>query len=188
MSREVAWEYLKPRIADGWNVVDVGAGESPFTGWLLEQKSCRVTAIDKDLNRLECGWRRLNKRFSIVKGDIRNVSLPRNSFDCAIAAYSLQCMIGYEIFVWIRIHEWLKRGGVFLCLARYQKSAPLYEGDRGDPLFGLNEYLIRALATLCLFEVVDIEIYKYLGTKFERAEEGSDGANAVGFQLRAIAG
>lgn len=187
MSRGVAWHYLMPRVRDGWTVLDVGAGDSPFTQWLLHERHCRVTAVDIDADRLRRGWMAQNQAFDIIAGDICELSMPAGKFDAVLAVYSIGHMIGREPMAWVRIRKVLKPGGTFLCLARYQFDGPRYEGDRGDPLFGQNESLIRGLATLCLFDVVDMQVYRYKGDEFEMVRLGTVDANAIGFQLKAIA-
>jgi ubiquinone/menaquinone biosynthesis C-methylase UbiE len=184
MSREAAFDYILPRIEQGWRILDVGAGESPFAPHILE-KGCTITAVDHDAERMNRGSARSGNRIIAVVGDIRSVELPAAAYDCVTAIYSIQHMIGFEPAIWVKIRAWLKPRGIFLCMARYRPDSPVYEGDRGDPLLSHDERTINTLAKFTKFELVDMQRYAYEGQAFKPVEVGA-WANAVGFQLRAI--
>lgn len=186
MSREAAIDYILPRIQPHWNVLDIGAGELPFAKDMLA-RGCRITAVDRDVTRLEWGWLHAGKPRTLetIVGDIRHISLPPGSYDCVLASYSLQHMIGYELAVWVKIRALLKDRGRFIVTARYRTDSPRYEGQRGDPLMSQDERTIEILARYTLFKVIDLQRYAYEGKTFQPVEAGHF-ANAIGFQLEAV--
>jgi 2-polyprenyl-3-methyl-5-hydroxy-6-metoxy-1,4-benzoquinol methylase len=185
-SHAAALKFCMARIPDRSTVVDVGAGMSPLSGWLSKEKACKVFAFDLDRERLTKGWEAASRSYKIEVADATKIDLPVGTFDVAVALYSLQGMLGYEALVWVRIHQWLKRGGAMLVASRYAQNSPIYHGDRGDPFFSQDEHTIRALAIYCGFEVVEIHPFWYDENTHRDEPLGSSVANAVLFQLRAL--
>lgn len=183
MSRNAAWHYIKPRIQAGWRVLDLGARDCPFTEHMLAN-GCEVTALDVEAPRMLAAHERLDKRFQAIVADVREINFkPR--FDCVLAVYSLQHMIGYEPAIWCKVREWLKPDGVLIGMARYQANAPQYEGNRDDPLFGHSISTLTALATLSGFQLTDYQLYEYSGMEFVPCKD-SGRSNAIGFTARRV--
>jgi SAM-dependent methyltransferase len=184
-SHAAALKFCMARIPDRSTVVDVGAGMSPLSGWLSKEKACKVLAFDLNRERLTKGWEAASRSYEIKVADATKIDLAVGTFDVAVALYSLQHMLGYEAFVWVRIHQWLKRGGLMLVASRYRLNSPVFEGDRGDPLMSQDEHTIKALAIYCGFDIVEIQPYWYDEQTYREEQLGSTTANAVLFELRA---
>ncbi len=184
MSRQAAFDFIIPRIQPGARVLDIGAGDSPFTPKLLEA-GCSVTAVDHNEATLHAGWERAGRKFDIACGDIRTMNFPPASFDVVMAVYSIMCMIPFEPLVWVMIRQWLKEGGDFLGMARLYEDSPKYEGCRGDPLISQDENTLRVLAGFTNFAVLETQRYWYLGNVTNKVDDGEK-ANAIGFHLKAV--
>jgi hypothetical protein len=137
------------------------------------------------MERLRQAWDAAGQSYEIRIADIAELELPCGGFDAAIALYSLQHMIRYEPMVWVRIRQWLKRGGHLIGAARYRIGSPRYEGDRGDPLMSQDETTIMMLAGFCGFRPIEIQPITYTESEYAFQPAGSPAANAVLFAMEA---
>ncbi|MBH5334935.1 class I SAM-dependent methyltransferase [Streptomyces pactum] len=115
-------------VAEGWSVLEVGAGTGSITGWLSERVGPRgrVVAVDLETSRLD--WLRA-PNVEAVTLDIRHQDPPREAFDLVHARMVVQHLQDRPGAV-ARLVRALKPGGVLFL--EDTDSLPLFRSATGE--------------------------------------------------------
>lgn len=180
-ARQLAYQFILPRIiGKNLNVLDLGAGDAPLAG-LLVNKSCDVVAVDKNEDRLFRAMRSYRGIYPMRAYDLSlypwAFCLPEY-FDFVTAVYSLQHFIGFEAAAWCEIQRVLKPGGKLLCCGRHDINGPSIEHNRQDPLRSDNMVSLETLALASGLELKEIAYYRYSESDYASAGISAVEANA----------
>ena len=109
------WEHIDPHLQSGQVALELGCGVGAGVVHLVE-KGLKVIAVDQEPEALEITRERLPEGADVhlLRAQIQDVGLEPDSFDIAVAGFSLFFLRSWEFGqVWRRTQKALKPGGIF---------------------------------------------------------------------------
>lgn len=112
------FQAIEPYVPLSGKIMDLGCGLGLFSAWLHEKSAARIiTAIDWNLDRIDCAKKSLGKKINFIANDITDIS-----FDACEGVVLLDTLYLFsnenQEKLLLRFHQALRKKGVLLILEK----------------------------------------------------------------------
>jgi demethylmenaquinone methyltransferase/2-methoxy-6-polyprenyl-1,4-benzoquinol methylase len=158
--------------------LDLATGTGDFAAALREiEPTCRVVGVDFAMEMMRLGQTKYRDAIAFTQGDLLNLPLPANTFDCAVNAFVLRNVSDVPQ-AFREMHRVLKPGGHAVSLEITSPRAPVWKN-----IFGV--YFDYVMPRIGGWLSGQPEAYRYLPQsvhEFYPPEKVEELMRAVGFR------